>query len=379
MRIGISIYASDDAQIWSSGITQNILFLAMALKAIDIVDEVFLINGGNGTRLPSGWPPTWHLRMVRPDEVTYSVDLVIIMGASLPDQWLLHVRALGAKIVFFNVGNIYSGLAETTVFGLSERGVFTSPVDAIWIISCHEETGRQLLETLTRKPVYVAPHVWSPVILDHSIARLGDSIGSPFGFYYRRMVGRKPWRIASFEPNISLIKNSFIPMLIIDSMYRNNPESVELMVAFNTFHIKEHITFNNFASRLCVTASNKAIYEPRVEFAKAVTTYQIDAIVSHQIKNELNYLYYDICYGNYPLIHNSNQLKSFGVGFYYPEFSAKSGANALAGAMDLTYDDDFWNDYCHKNKSLIESVSPTSQENIDRFHSLISLVLKEDC
>ena len=56
MKIGISIFAKENDSVWASGITQNILFLAMALKEIHQVEDVFLINGGSGNSLPLGWP-----------------------------------------------------------------------------------------------------------------------------------------------------------------------------------------------------------------------------------------------------------------------------------------------------------------------------------
>ncbi len=373
MKVGISIFAAENSNIWASGIAQNILFLVMALKAIPEIQEVFLINGGSGNILPAGWPSQWSQPLVRPEDVTYELDMVIVMGARLPEAWLLRIQALGVKIIFFDVGHAYAGLLETAIFRLPERGIYTAPMNETWIIHCHKKTCKPLLETITRKPVHIVPHIWSPEILETSVANLDKDKAGLFGFAQRRESGHRAWRVATFEPNISIIKNAFIPMLIADAAYRENPETIELIAAFNTFHLKEHITFNRFASHMNLTKNGKATYEPRMAFAEAVTQFQIDAVISHQIENDQNYLYYDAIYGNYPLIHNSIFLKNNDIGFYYPDFQAKAGARALINAITLTVNPDFWQDYKLRNEKFLKQVHPASAQNVEAFSKLLGL------
>ena len=51
----------------------------------------------------------------------------------------------------------------------------------------------------------------------------------------------------------------------------------------------------------------------------------VDTVVVHHWENGLNYLYYDVLYGGYPLIHNSEFLKD--VGYYFDAFDVQSGAS----------------------------------------------------
>lgn len=371
MKIGISIFAEENDSVWSRGINQNILYLTMALKSISAIQEVFLINGGSGDALPNGWPVQWMTPLVKPEEVTYDLDVLIIMGARLPEPWILRLQALGKKIIFFDVGHIYSGLTESAIYEMPERGLYTTPMDETWIIPCHESTCRPMLETITDKPVFIAPHIWSPVVLEASIHSLG--VEDSFGFAIRQSISNRSWRVATFEPNISVIKNSYLPMLIADGAYRINPDSVELIAAFNTFHLKEHLTFNRLASHLDLTKAGKAAYEPRSAFAEAVSCFHIDAIISHQTENDQNYLYYDAIYGGYPLIHNSLFLKNFDVGFYYPEFEAKKGVTVLLDAFNNRDDAEYWSEYNMRNQKLLDHVHPSASINIDAFSSLLGL------
>lgn len=369
MKIGISIFAKENDSVWASGITQNILFLAMALKEIHQVEDIFLINGGSGNSLPSGWPEKYKFNLVSPEDVTYDIDLVIIMGARLPEAWVLRVQSLGKKVIFFDVGHSYSGLIESAIYSLPERGIYTSPMDETWIISCHYSTCHSQLEIMTGKPIMIAPHIWSPIILENSIKNLEESY--IFGFNERQKIKNRSWRIAIFEPNISIIKNSYLPMLIADGAYRINPNAIELMAAFNTFHLKEHLTFNRLASHLDLTKSGKATYEGRVAFAEAVGSFKIDAIISHQIENDQNYLYYDALYGGYPLIHNSLYLKEFDAGFYYPEFQAKKGVRSLLKAFENRGNESFWSEYENRSKKLLAQVHPNSKNNIEKLSMLL--------
>lgn len=372
MNIGISIFTKDNDSVWASGITQNILFLVMALKAISQVQNIVLVNGGSGDTLPSGWPEQWHLKLVKPEEVTYDLDVIIIMGARLPESWVLRVQALGSKIIFFDVGHSYTGLMETAIYQMPERGIYTAPMDETWIIPCHEATCRPQLESMTNKPVKAAPHIWSPVILNASIENQ-ETDRETFSFAARQSSKSQSWRVATFEPNISIVKSSFLPMLIADGAYRANSDAIELMAAFNTFHLKEHLTFNRLASHLDLTKDSKATYEGRIAFAEAVSRFKIDAVISHQIENDQNYLYYDALYCGYPLIHNSSFLKKYNAGFYYPDFKAKQGVKQLLKAYEMRNDEDYWKDYELRTRELLEQVEPGSLQNMKAFSRLLGL------
>ena len=46
--------------------------------------------------------------------------------------------------------------------------------------------------------------------------------------------------------------------------------------------------------------------------------------VSFQMENNLNYLYFDLAWMGYPIIHNASFIKD--VGYYYDQFDYDSGA-----------------------------------------------------
>ena len=48
--------------------------------------------------------------------------------------------------------------------------------------------------------------------------------------------------MAIFEPNVSVVKCSNIPMLVCDEAFRADPAQVDFMHVLNTLHLKDHPT-----------------------------------------------------------------------------------------------------------------------------------------
>jgi hypothetical protein len=378
VNVGISIAFEPNASIWSSGLNQNLAFLVLLLRKCPRIGKIFLINGSDADTLPQAFGfDSIDVPLVRAPEVTYDVDLVIEFGASLPLEWLRHVRALGAKVVVMLVGHTYSGQAEMPLFGRSGGAVFIgSPWHEVWTLPQHMKTSAPMLRTVARVPVKEVPHIWDPLFLERQIAEVA-SRGLAFGFEQRaRQRPDAGWRLAIFEPNISVVKNCFIPMLACDSAYRRRREAVSLMMVMNSFHMKEHVTFNTFALHLDLTRDGKASYEPRIPFAECMAVHHLDAVISHQWECGLNYAYYDALYGGYPLIHNSEFLAAGGAGLYYPGFEANQGGQAILDAW--AQPTGYWDDYRRNSLEYLKRLSPQHEANIESFARHIASVMGDN-
>ena len=366
INVGISVFAVNGAQIWSNGINQNLAFLVMLLQHSPQVGKVFLLNGGNLDHMPTEMGlDLLDVPLVKPQDVTFEIDVVIEMGAQLPLEWLRHVRALGAKIVTLFVGHTYADNAEAPMFGGASGQIFNgTPWHEIWTLPHHMKASGPLLRTVSRVPVHAVPHIWSPLFLQKQIDVVEQG-GHPFGYKPSLVEDRPGWRTAIFEPNISVVKSCFIPMLVCEQAFRLDQRSISMMMVMNTVHMKEHLTFNRFAINLDLTKQHKATYEPRVSFVDCMAQQKMDAVVSHQWECGLNYLYYDALYGGYPLIHNSDYLKADGIGIYYPDFEASAGGQALLDAWKQ--EPEYWDDYKKTGAAYLSRLDPANSNNVDAF------------
>jgi hypothetical protein len=377
INIGISLFATPQANIWSSGINQNIAFLVQLFQRLPQVGAIYLLNGGDATDLPPMLEfHSLGVPLVAPESVTHAVDVVIEMGAKLPLNWLRHVRALGVKTVSFMAGHSYTSVAEAPMFKLEQSAIFNgAPFDAVWSLPQHMRSCAPLLETVLRAPVVEVPHLWAPTFLDRQIATVQTHEGKSFGFKPATASNRRAWNMAIFEPNISVVKSCFVPMLLCDAAYRLHPERLGIMRVFNSMHMKEHLTFNRLATNLDLTRHSQASFEPRLAFAEAMVSFDIDVVVSHQWECGLNYAYYDALYGGYPLVHNSDFLGAQGIGLYYPSFAAQKGAQVLVQAWQKG--PDYWGDYAVQAHRFLGTLSPAHGSNLQAFSERLTQLSAE--
>jgi len=364
MRIGISYLSRPNRSIWENGLGQNIVFLANLFQRLPFVDAVVLIGvGESDTIVPDGDPVLGDLPVVTMRDATEQVDVVIEMGAVLDARWLDLMRARGKKVVYYCCGQPYMAVAESTIFRRESPSSRPDRCDEVWYLPKDAAFG-PMLSTIHRCNVHEVPFIWHPKFVDMAIREVQQS-GYEFGYKPRRSVGgdgNEGLHVAIFEPNVNTVKSSVIPMLICDGAYRVDPQSVAFMCVTNMRHIQDRSVTQAFASTLDLCREHKAVFCQRCRVVD-VMAQRPDAVVSHQWNNDQNYLYLDILYGDYPLIHNSPWLKD--AGYYYPDFDVSQGVDQLrraASEHDLTL-----NDYRARARRVFDTVNPFSEANLGRY------------
>ena len=328
--IGITIFVGrdNDLGLYENGLRQNVLFLYQLFAAAPGCRRVHLLNHGDGEF--AGWPPGLGMEgvpVVRTATVADDLDIIIVIGASIEVGELRALRQRGIRIVGYKGGNgaviSLEAITASPARSDAERYMDFNCYDALWMTPQHLHTYAGWCRTIYRVPVETVPQVWAPTFIDYR----ADKLEGRFG--YRS--GAAAWRVGIMEPNITVMKTSHIPMLVCEAAWRARPEAFESILVSNTAKIKEQPHFLSFASAMQATKAGVMSFETRFVSADFLANH-CDAIVAHHWQNGLNYLYYEVLHGGYPLIHNSEFLRDYG--YYYPDFAADAGAAVLLAAFD---------------------------------------------
>ncbi|SCX39022.1 DUF2827 domain-containing protein [Variovorax sp. EL159] len=356
LKVGVSILVRKGEQsLWENGIYQNCLFFVMLLLRSPLVSQAFLVTGGgDGSPEDANFLADSPVPLIDMTQAAQELDVMVEMSAQLGRDWMVAFRERGGKIVSMRVGNDYVIDIERMVFDKPHGLLLTgAPYDEIWTIPEYEATCVPYFASGFRAPVRMVPHLWSPLVLDRAAA------GLPEGHRFDYQPGRRRWRVAMFEPNICMVKTSHIPLLCCEVAHRANPDLLEHVYAYNTFHMKDHPVFNGFANSLDIVRHGLSTFEGRFPTWQ-VMAFNVDAVVSHHWENGQNYLYYEALYGGYPLIHNSHLIGD--CGYRYHDFDCEEGGRALQQAF-ATHDENLAS-YRERARRFIATLDPESDENV---------------
>ena len=368
LRIGITFFwGSTYKHIWSNGAGQNMYFLREMLAQIDGVDDVYFVFWGNDLKT---LPKELEIEAMGVDffpyeEVVKTTDVLIEGTLTLEPKYEKEFRKYGAKIVTFRMGSDFIMDMEKFVNKKDGgRGFNGCTFDQVWLIPQVYKTNKDYLEVMTGTKAYKVPHVWSPFFFDRQVANLQDGLS----FGYNPDKSKRGRRITVIEPNISVLKNCYTPVLIAEAAYKKDPEAISHVYLCNTYDVRDISGFHNFIGYTTLVKNNVMTVATRHLLPYFLSRYT-DIMLAFQWELGLNYTYYEALYGNYPLVHNSPILLDAGVGFYYPEFDAQRGADVLLDVIK-NYDAQI---EIHKkhNQAFLETLSPYNPAVYSEYEKLL--------
>lgn len=366
--VGITMFvkADGDLGLYENGLRQNVVFLYKLFRAAPGCRAVHLLNHGDGEF--AGWPP--HLGMddvpvVRSGDVVDDLTHVIVIGAAIDVGTMREMRARGIRIIAYKGGNAAIISMEAMIAkpprGDAERYFDLGLYDAIWMTPQHTATYAGWCRTVYRVPVHEVPQIWAPIFIDNRAGPLGGRFG------YKP--GRPRWRIGIMEPNITIMKTSHLAMLACEAAWRVAPGAFDEVNVTNTIQHRDNDHFKSFAGSLGIVKAGVMTFEARFLSADFLANH-CDAIVTHHWENELNYLYYEVLHGGYPLIHNSARLRDYG--YYYSDFGAEEAGARLIEAK-RTHDDRL-EDIRRNVAALVRAVAPDNVNNVSLHERLLGEV-----
>lgn len=367
ISIGISVHISSPTEnLFTNGIRQNAIILRDTLKLIDFVEEVYYINLGKQKDYSQSPWQKYNDCIIEFEEALETVHVIIESCATVSEDRMPQAKERDIKIVSQVLGNEYYSFCEALLFKELPGSIISkSPGrNATWISPMLYETNKHLFESIYNAPSHVAPYIWSPQFIQEHVDQLGEKIP------YRSKSG--PKRISTFEPNLSLVKTSVFPMVILEKLHIKRPDVFERASVFCTDKIKDKKVFVKYASSLDIYKDKKMSFESRFPIVWSMVEHT-DIVLSHQQDNGMNYLYFDAAWLGWPLVHNSHFFKN--LGWYYSGFDADEAVEMLVKAAEW-FDGDKEKEayYLRHSRNVISEYLPQHPRNVDGYQRLLELL-----
>lgn len=333
--IGIVIHAN--AFLFSNGITQNAYFLYQCLTHIGYKCR-FICNEANP-------PPFSHdnipLHQISTNVLVFDpaeYGLVVTVTRQISKEHYAMFHTLGIRVVSLVCGNHFMQDQEDFVRG-ARGGSFSGKAesyDEIWTIPSLERF-TAYFETLKKVSVYITPHLWHPCVLEKRAAQLSKVSVSDLMYDVTKHIETKI-DIVILEPNIGFVKNAWLPIITSERLHMKHPDLINNVFVFNfperpdTYSMIQTLSLGSKLRPFTRQEMDQIL----VHFARRST---IPIFLTHQTYNHLNYLYYELLYFGYPLVHNSDMLD--GCGYYYKDNDIDACVESIINAFK------------HHNKQLL--------------------------
>jgi len=368
LNIALSASIGEEYQtIWGSGITQNILFLYQLFEKIMIVNQVYLLDllQPSNENLLHKTIGRQSYKCINKETASQTIDVLIEIGTQVWPEIANAVQNRGGKVISMRCGNTYID----EVMGIFSDRTSLHPIshvlyDEIWVLPHYGINSAPMLRTLFNCPVKVVNYIWESEFIDLAALQLKIE--------YKYKPNNKPKKIAICEPNLNPTKTFHIPLLVCEEAYRKQPNSIEHIYAMNTWRLNGNDSLLNFVNRLDIFKNKVCSFESRLDIVSTMTK-SADILVSHHWQNGLNNLYFDILYGGYPLIHNSEFIKD--LGYYYKDFNPQDGAKQLL--LAINEHDENLESYVNRTQKIIAKYNIDNFDNIKHYTDLLYAVFNE--
>ena len=332
IKIGITI--DFNISPFSNGLQQNIIFLLKLLEDLDNIQPYLLFTGD-----PNKYQ--WiNKSSCRPLEEIFksdanNYDLIILMGITMNENKIndLKEKNHNLKIIFMHCGNQVAHDIENSIYKNNLNSLITPMrgLDAIWTLPHHELNQQYIKNYFKCEKVLEVPYIWENFFIEHQIKtqkiNREDLIINI----------KKNRNIVILEPNLTYQKNCLIPIFIVEEFERNNPGEINTcnVIGGKTLDNTDYLLSLIIPLDIYKKRKNFIKFQDRLPFVNAISNYG-SIVISHQIQNDLNNLYFDTLYLNLPLIHNSKRISEFG--YYYQNHNISDASLLLKKCLKEHYD-----------------------------------------
>ena len=352
-----------------NGMQQNIIFLCNCINQLE-GKKCFLLYYGKF--VPNNFIKKdyciSYMDYIQNEKII--LDIVIYAGFN-PGQEI-HLREKkrnkSTKYISIQYGN---ELTDDIYFSLSKNNKgffkeFIEPLDQIWTSPHYEKNIPYLITKNKNENLKIIPYIWEDIFIRNQLDELNFSVKLEL-FKSELNINR----VSIFEPNLSFTKTSLIPINIVERFEQLYPEKLQSCTIISS----KELVDNEYFIKLLM---NMDIFKKRANFLKcrdrtkllfALKNYG-GLVISHQIFNELNYLYFESLFLSLPLIHNSPHLSKYG--YFYKDFDINQAVENIKFVLE-NHKNNLKN-YEKRNLELFKKFSPYSKSNKENYRILLENV-----
>lgn len=360
----IAITFDNSTSLFQNGVQQNAIYLARLFKNAGHSVSLIVNDFYKGKDVEYIKTMTSGISKTPLNKIIENIPNVIItLGTSITPEDISALKKINPslKIIAYKCGNellveMEAMLWSNEISGASKISMIKP--DAIWCIPQMEHTNLSYYSLKYKQEnITVVPFIWDHVLSD----------------IYMKEFNIGPWpnreitRIATMEPNLSVMKNAFIPMAIV-SKYLQQYDNIK---AYHTFSTDKIAKKQSFLKKVVDFELNKISFTANPRFPSLhIMDKHADLCLSWQWENNLNYLYLDLAFYGYPVLHNANLCQD--VGYYYDAFNITEAADKIDYIIKHHNNDE---SYIDRNKNVISRYLPISKILQDQYNILLNDVV----
>lgn len=245
--------------------------------------------------------------------------LFIEIGMSVEGRVRNFMKALGAKVVKLYLGNILNIDIETPMFtpSVNFSHHVVDDLDEIWTSPHYMQHDQYCaaINKMSPDSCKIAPYVWDSTVMTSNGVK-------PTMWRPKKAVEHTTFLI--MEPNISIQKNSLIPLLLAEKYHCTFPDDDVRVVIVNGDRLRLSPHFNsNILPYLRLFKEDRITFDGRRNMAYVQEKYPYAIPIVHHINNEFNYMTLEYLYSGFPVLHNCTSWRDFG--YYYAENDITKG------------------------------------------------------
>jgi len=315
-----------EENLFSNGLFQNVYVLYRMFEAMGWL-PLLIVNKRPDTmeKIPAYMKD---LRLISVNEIAQKpipVKLYIEIGMSVDSHMRKYLKMCGARICKLYLGNILNIDIETPIFYPSMHFAHhvIGDLDEIWVsphYTQHSEYARALNHVdIDKKEPAVVPYVWDSQILTRNGER---------NFTWRSPSSPAEDTFLVLEPNISFQKCSLVPLMIIETWFRRNPNWKGDVVVVNGERLMLIPFFRETVwKNLELVKAGRIKMKGRMDILTILNTYPSAIPVCHQWNNEYNYMVLEYFSTGYPVLHNASDWSPYG--YYYKNSDIQAASELI--------------------------------------------------